>query len=116
MTIRARILLVCISTLLLIVGGVIGYVTVQMRNDAQSYYMSSSGERLRLMNDYIEAFVNTAVHDAAILANDAGLANAAGHFPRYVENDSDTYRGRLRRVESRCARAAEQADRNVQRL
>ena len=90
MTIRARILLVCISTLLLIVGGVIGYVAVQMRNDAQSYYMSSSGEHLRLMNDYIEAFVNTAVHDAAILANDAGLANAAGHFPRYVENDSDT--------------------------
>ena len=90
MTIRTRILLVFILAVLLISSGVIGYATVQMRDDAQDYYVSSSSAQLRLMNDYIETFMSTAVHNAAILANDVEFANAANVFPRYVEKDSET--------------------------
>lgn len=90
MTIRSRILLVFITAVLLIAGGVIGYATVQMRDDAEDYYVSSSGAQLRLMNDYIETFINTAVHNAAMLAKDVELADAVDVFPRYVEKDSET--------------------------
>lgn len=90
MTIRARIILVFVSAVLLMAGGVIGYATVQMRSDAQDYYVSSSSVQLRLMNDYIETFMNTAVHNAAMLATDEEFANAQDIFPRYVEKDSET--------------------------
>lgn len=81
MTIRTRIILVFVSAVLLMAGGVIGYATVQMRNDAQEYYVSSSSAQLRLMNDYIETFVNTALHNAAMLAGDDEFANAQDIFP-----------------------------------
>ncbi|WP_297825795.1 methyl-accepting chemotaxis protein [uncultured Desulfovibrio sp.] len=90
MTIRTRIILVFVSAVLLMAGGVIGYATVQMRNDAQEYYVSSSSAQLRLMNDYIETFVNTALHNAAMLAGDDEFANAQDIFPNYVEKDSET--------------------------
>lgn len=90
MTIRTRILLVFVMAVLLIAGGVIGYATVQMRDDAQAYYVSSSSAQLRLMNDYIETFIDTAVHNAAMLANDVELITAAAVFPRYVEKNTET--------------------------
>ena len=62
MTIRTRILLVFILAVLLISSGVIGYATVQMRDDAQDYYVSSSSAQLRLMNDYIETFMSMNRH------------------------------------------------------
>ena len=85
MTIRTRFLLAFIGTILLIAGGVISYVAVQMRDDAESYYISSSSVELRLMNDYIEEFLKTAINNAAIAAKEAG-----GIFPRYVEKDVET--------------------------
>ncbi len=90
MAIRTRIFLVFTLAIILIAGGVIGYATVQMRADAQDYYVSSSGAQLRLMNDYIETFMDTAVHNAAILAKDKELATARNIFPRYVDKDSET--------------------------
>ena len=90
MTIRTRFLLAFIGTILLIAGGVISYVAVQMRDDAESYYISSSSVELRLMNDYIEEFLKTAINNAAIAAKDAEFAGAGGIFPRYVEKDVET--------------------------
>lgn len=81
MTIRTRFLLAFIGTILLIAGGVISYVAVQMRDDAESYYISSSSVELRLMNDYIEEFLKTAINNAAIAAKDAEFAGAGGIFP-----------------------------------
>ena len=79
MTIRTRFLLAFIGTILLIAGGVISYVAVQMRDDAESYYISSSSVELRLMNDYIEEFLKTAINNAAIAAKDVAIAGP-GHF------------------------------------
>lgn len=90
MTIRTRIFLVFTLAIILIAGGVIGYATVQMRADAQDYYISSSGAQLRLMNDYIETFMDTAVHNAAILAKDKEFASVKDIFPRYVDKNSET--------------------------
>ena len=90
MTIRTRFLLAFIGTILLIAGGVISYVAVQMRDDAESYYISSSSVELRLMNDYIEEFLKTAINNAAIAAKDTEFAGAGGIFPRYVEKDVET--------------------------
>jgi len=61
-----------------------------MRADAQDYYISSSGAQLRLMNDYIETFMDTAVHNAAILAKDKEFASVKNIFPRYVDKNSET--------------------------
>lgn len=90
MTIRMRIILVFVSAVLIMACGIIGYATVQMRDDAQKYYVSSSNVQLRLMNDYIETFMETAVHNAAMLAGDEELATSGSVFPRYVEKDSET--------------------------
>ncbi|MBS6830334.1 MAG: methyl-accepting chemotaxis protein [Desulfovibrio sp.] len=90
MTIRTRFLLAFIMAILLIAGGVISYVAVQMRNDAEGYYISSSGVELRLMNDYIEEFLKTAINNAAIAAKDTEFSGSKGIFPRYVEKDVET--------------------------
>ena len=90
MTIRTRFLLAFITGILLIAGGVISYVAVQMRENAESYYISSSGVELRLMNDYIEEFLKTAINNAGIAAKDVEFAEAKGVFPRYVEKDTET--------------------------
>ncbi len=90
MTIRTRIILVFVLAVMFMAGGIISYTTVQMRNDAKGYYVSSSSAQLRLMNDYIETFMNTAMHNAAMLANDTEFVAAQDIFPRYVEKDSET--------------------------
>ena len=90
MTIRTRFLLSVIVSIILIAGGVISYVSLQMRKDAEAYYRSSSGVQLRLMNDYIETFLRTAVRNAGIVANDAEFAGARDVFPRYVEKNAET--------------------------
>ena len=65
MTIRTRFLLAFSGTILLIAGGVISYVAVQMRDDAETDYISSSSEELRLMHDSIGEFLKTAIENAA---------------------------------------------------
>ncbi len=90
MTIRMRMLLMSLFTGLLIAGGVVSYVGVQMRSDAEGYYVSSSTAQLHLMNDYIENFVQTALGNISVLAEDADLVQARGVFPRYVEKTSET--------------------------
>ncbi|MDE7065745.1 MAG: chemotaxis protein, partial [Desulfovibrionaceae bacterium] len=90
MTIRTRFLLSFIVSLTLIAGGVISYVFLQMRKDAEAYYLSSSSVQLRLMNDYIEMFINTAINNAGMLAKDAEFAEARDIFPRYTEKNTET--------------------------
>ena len=51
MSIKARIVFAFVLSGLLISSGVIGYVKIQMRNDARNNYISSSGTQLRFMTD-----------------------------------------------------------------
>ncbi|MBQ4133336.1 MAG: HAMP domain-containing protein [Desulfovibrionaceae bacterium] len=90
MTIRMRILLLFIISGLVISGGVIGYSTVQMRKDAEAYYVSSSGAQLRLMNDYIENFVDSALGSIGTLARYTEFDEAQNVFPRYVDKPTET--------------------------
>lgn len=90
MTIRMRILLLFFVSGVIISGGVISYVTVQMRNDAEAYYVSSSSAQLLLMNDYIESFVGSAIGTIRALAQDTEFNEAKGVFPRYVDKTAET--------------------------
>ncbi|MDO5484415.1 MAG: chemotaxis protein, partial [Desulfovibrionaceae bacterium] len=90
MTIRLRILLFFFLAGTLITGGIIGYATIQMRKDAESYYISSSGIQLRLMNTYIETFMKTAIQNAAMLAQNQDFIDGAPSFPDFRGNATDT--------------------------
>ncbi len=90
MTIRTRIVLGFVLAVLIIAGGVISYVAVQMRRDAESYYAASSGMQLKLMNDYIETFVKNAINSAAVIARNEQFVMAENVFPRYVDKNTET--------------------------
>jgi len=90
MTIRTRILLFSFIAGTLITGGIITYSTLQMRRDAESYYISSSSAQLRLMNIYIETFVNTAINNAEALTRNPDFAKAGSIFPNYTSTTTET--------------------------
>ena len=90
MSIKARIVFAFVLSGLLISSGVIGYVTIQMRNDARNNYISSSGTQLRLMTDYIEAFMQAAMGNISALAQSDELVTAKDIFPRLVDKPTKT--------------------------
>lgn len=90
MTIRIRILLFSLLAGTLITSGIIGYATLQMRKDAEAYYISSSTAQLRLMNTYIENFVQTAIQNAAMLAQNEEFIAGASAFPDFSANATET--------------------------
>ncbi|MFT4302312.1 MAG: methyl-accepting chemotaxis protein [Desulfovibrio sp.] len=105
MTIKARIILGFLLTIIVMAGSTIPYVTSKMRDNAEQAYMEASHEQLQIMGSYIEGFIGEAERSLAVLAADEVLINAEGLFPIYVNNPSETAYKRSA-LDSEAAKAA----------
>ena len=90
MTIKLRITLGFLCSIAIVAACVIGYAGWQMREDARGYFITASGQQLRLMDQSISSFVNAASHNAQIVAELPGLAEAKDIFPRFVDNPQES--------------------------
>ena len=90
MTIKARVILGFLLTIIVMAGSTIPYVTSKMRDNAEQAYMEASHEQLQIMGSYIEGFIGEAERNLAVLAADELLINAEGLFPSYVNSTSET--------------------------
>ena len=90
MTIKLRITLGFLCSIAIVAVCVIGHTGWQMREDARGYFVTASGQQLRLMNENITSFVDAARHNAQIVAELPGLADAKDIFPRFVDNPRES--------------------------
>ena len=90
MTIKLRITLGFLCSIAIVAACVIGYTGWQMRKDARGYFITASGQQLRLMDENINSFVSAASHNAQIVAELPGLAGAKDVFPRFVDNPRES--------------------------
>ncbi|HJA78106.1 methyl-accepting chemotaxis protein [uncultured Desulfovibrio sp.] len=90
MTIKLRITLGFLCSIAVVAVCVIGYTGWQMREDARGYFVTSSNQQLQLMEQSIRSFVNGAIHNAQIIAEQPGLADAQDAFPRFVDNPQES--------------------------
>ena len=81
MTIKLRITLGFLCSIAFVAACVIGYTGWQMREDARGYFVTSSSQQLQLMEQSLRSFVNGATHNAQIIAEFPGLADAEKFFP-----------------------------------
>lgn len=94
MTIKLRITLGFLCSIAIVAACVIGYTGWQMRDDARGYFITASGQQLRLMDENLTSFVSAASHSAQIVAELPGLAEAKDIFPRFVDNPQESRSGR----------------------
>ena len=90
MTIKLRITLGFLCSIAIVAACVIGYTGWQMRDDARGYFITASGQQLRLMDENLTSFVSAASHSAQIVAELPGLAEAKDIFPRFVDNPQES--------------------------
>ena len=90
MTIKLRITLGFLCSIAIVAACLIGYAGWQMRADARGYFITASGQQLRLMDENIMSFVNAARHNAQMVAELPGLAEAQDIFPRFVDNPRES--------------------------
>ena len=88
--IKLRITLGFLCSIAIVAACVIGYAGWQMREDARGYFLTASGQQLRLMDENISSFVNAARHNAQMVAELPGLAEAKDIFPRFVDNPQES--------------------------
>ena len=90
MTIKIRVILGFLLTIIVMAGSTIPYVTSKMRDTAEQAYLEASHEQLLIMGSYIEGFIGEAERNLAVLAADEALIDAEGLFPSYVNSTSET--------------------------
>ena len=91
MTIKIRIILGLLLTIVIMAGSTIPYVTSKMRDNAEQAYLEASGEQLQIMGSYIEGFLGEAERNLAVLSANEMLINAEGLFPSYVNKTGETF-------------------------
>ena len=70
MTIRLRVILGFLFTIIVMAAGTMPFMVMTMRNNAEESYISNSSTQLRIMNNYVETFISGAERDVALLAQD----------------------------------------------
>lgn len=90
MTIKVRVILGLLLTIVIMAGSTIPYVTSKMRDNAEQAYLEASREQLQIMGSYVEGFIGEAERNLAVLASNEMLINAEGLFPNYVNKKSET--------------------------
>ncbi len=90
MTIKVRVILGLLLTIVIMAGSTIPYVTSKMRDNAEQAYLDASREQLQIMGSYVEGFIGEAERNLAVLASNEMLINAEGLFPNYVNKKSET--------------------------
>ena len=83
MTIRLRVILGFLFTIIVMAAGTLPFMIMTMRNNAEESYISNSSTQLRLMNNYVETFITSAERDVALLAQEPYIAEAVGLFPNF---------------------------------
>ena len=61
MTIRLRVILGFLFTIIVMAAGTLPFMIMTMRDNAEESYISNSSTQLRLMNNYVETFINGAL-------------------------------------------------------
>ena len=74
MTIRLRVILGFLFTIIVMAAGTLPFMIMTMRNNAEESYISNSSTQLRLMNNYVETFISGAERDVALLAQEPYIA------------------------------------------
>ena len=93
MTIRLRVILGFLFTIIVMAAGTMPFMVMTMRNNAEESYISNSSTQLRLMNNYVETFISGAERDVALLAQEPYIAEAVVLFPNFSNNkEADVFR------------------------
>ncbi len=91
MTIKFRIILGFLLAILLVSASTIALTALQMRDDANGYFIASAGRQQHLLNGMLEQFLDTAQKNAGQVASSRAMAAAfAAHvFPNFSKTTTD---------------------------
>ena len=92
MTIRLRVILGFLLTIVVMAAGTLPFMLKTMRDNAEESYLANASTQLQLMSNYVETFISSGERDAALLAQEPYIAEAVGLFPNFSQNkDADVF-------------------------
>ena len=92
MTIRLRVILGFLLTIVVMAAGTLPFMLKTMRDNAEASYLANASTQLQLMSNYVETFISGAERDVALLAQEPYIAEAVGLFPNFSQNkEADVY-------------------------
>ncbi|NCB23465.1 MAG: methyl-accepting chemotaxis protein [Deltaproteobacteria bacterium] len=83
MTIRLRVILGFLLTIVVMAAGTLPFMLKTMRDNAEQSYLANASTQLQLMGNYVETFISSAERDVALLAQEPYIAEAVGLFPNF---------------------------------
>ncbi|WP_374288766.1 methyl-accepting chemotaxis protein [Desulfovibrio desulfuricans] len=83
MTIRLRVILGFLLTIVVMAAGTLPVMVKTMRDNAEESYLANASTQLLLMSNYVETFISGAERDVALLAQEPYIAEAVGLFPNF---------------------------------
>ena len=86
MTIRLRVILGFLLTIVVMAVGTLPFMIKTMRDTTEESYIDNTSTELRIMSNYVETFISSAERDVAILAQEPYIAEAVGLFPNFSNN------------------------------
>ncbi len=86
MTIRLRVILGFLLTIVVMAVGTMPFMVKTMRDYAEETNVTNATTQLRLMSNYVETFISSAERDVAMLAQEPYIAEAVGLFPIFSQN------------------------------
>lgn len=86
MTIRLRVILGFLLTIVVMAAGTLPFMLKTMRDNAEESYLANASTQLQLMSNYVETFISGAERDVALLAQEPYIAEAVGLFPNFSQN------------------------------
>ena len=86
MTIRLRVILGFLLTIVVMAVGTLPFMIKTMRDNTEKSYVVNSSTQLQIMSNYVETFISGAERDVAILAQEPYIAEAVGLFPNFSNN------------------------------
>ena len=89
MTIRLRVILGFLLTIVVMAAGTLPFMLKTMRDNAEESYLANASTQLLLMSNYVETFISSAERDVALLAQEPYIAEAVGLFPNF-SNSKET--------------------------
>ncbi len=90
MNIKKRVVFGFLLTVLVMAGGIVPYVIISMRDNAEESYLSGSSKQLQAMDSYVSAFVREAERNAAYLAGTEVITEGLGLFPNLSNTTAPT--------------------------
>ena len=67
MTIRLRVILGFLLTIVVMAAGTLPFMLKTMRDNAEESYLANASTQLLLMSNYVETFISSAERDVALL-------------------------------------------------